>query len=241
MSVGGASAADLINAIRSAHDAGGGWLPLVLHGVCTAGVGFCDDDDYRLDPAGLETVLAFLKDNAVSGCYLVRTTAQVVGAATPFACPSPPPGPSAPPGDGGGTPAFIGGGGGGGAAAPPTPPAAAAPPTVEAPPAVAETSQAAPAPPAAPSVRLLAAPRKLLAKGIVRFRPVVVAAAGVAGIEYLVNGKVVRRWSAGPYARVWKTTSKRARAARLSVRVTDRLGRVASVPEVTVRIAGRRH
>jgi peptidoglycan/xylan/chitin deacetylase (PgdA/CDA1 family) len=108
MSISGASAADLISAIRSAHDAGGGWLSLVLHGVCTVGVGGCVDDGYTLDPDGLDTVLAFLKANAVSGCYLVRTTADVVEATTPFACPT------APAGDGGGTPAFIGGGGGGG-------------------------------------------------------------------------------------------------------------------------------
>jgi peptidoglycan/xylan/chitin deacetylase (PgdA/CDA1 family) len=228
MSVSGASAADLINAIRSAHDAGGGWLPLVLHGVCTIGVGGCVDDGYTLDPDGLDTVLAFLKTNAVSGCYLVKTTAQVVAATTPFSCPA------APPSGGGG-----GGGGGGGVALPAAPAPVETPAPAADPAPVAEESLAAAATPPAPTVRLLSAPRKLLKRGIVRFRPVVTAAAGVAGIEYLVNGRVVARRTAGPYALTWRTTSKRARAARLSVQVTDRLGRVASVPTVTVRVAGR--
>jgi hypothetical protein len=96
------------------------------------------------------------------------------------------------------------------------------------------------APPAAPGVRLLGVPRKLLAKGIVRFRAVVLAPAGVSKVEFLVDGRVVAHRGDAPFSFSWQTPSRRARHVALAVRVTDRLGRTASSQTAQIRVAGRR-
>jgi hypothetical protein len=90
-------------------------------------------------------------------------------------------------------------------------------------------SEAAPQP-GAPTVRLLKAPARLLRRGVVEFRAAVYAPAGVERVEFLVNGKVVGTLTDGPFRFSWSPKGKhkgKVRHVKLSVRVTDSLGRVA--------------
>jgi hypothetical protein len=123
-----------------------------------------------------------------------------------------------------------GGGGGGGAVTTPVVAAPPAPAPVETPPVVEAPSQSAPQP-AAPTVRLLKASSRLLRKGVVGFRAVVNAPAGVERVEFLVNGKVVGTASQAPFRFSWAPKAGKRkgkmRNIQVSVRVIDSLGRVA--------------
>jgi peptidoglycan/xylan/chitin deacetylase (PgdA/CDA1 family) len=168
-------------------------------------------DPSSLSPGATATIVARAYDNTgqTTDSSPITVTKQVVTGGT-----------------GGG-----GGGGGGGAVTKPvvTPPAA----PVETPPVAPVTdapSQSAPQP-AAPTVRLLKASSRLLRKGVVGFRAVVKAPAGVEHVEFLVNGKVVGTLTEGPFKFSWSPkagkSKRKLRNVEVSVRVTDSLGRVA--------------
>jgi peptidoglycan/xylan/chitin deacetylase (PgdA/CDA1 family) len=226
-----------------AAEGGGGWLILVLHDVCAAdGVAPCTasqpaaDRGHSTTTAALTQYLAWLKARTADSCVFVKTVQQVMAQAQPDTCPPPAnPGGGNPGGGnpGGGTPGGGGGGGavgggGGGAVTTPTP----APAPVEAPPAppVTEAPSTAAPEPAAPTVRLLKASSRLLGKGIVGFRALVTAPAGVDHVEFLVNGKVVGTATQGPFKFSWSPkhgkAKKKVRTVKISVRVVDSLGRV---------------
>ena len=120
-----------------------------------------------------------------------------------------------------------------------TPPAPVQTPPapVQTPPAPVQTPPAPPteapssAPePAAPTVRMLRSSTKLLAKGIVGFRAIVAAPAGLQRVEFLVNGKVVGTTTHGPYKFRWSPkrgkAKRKVRTVKISVRVVDSLDRV---------------
>jgi hypothetical protein len=124
-----------------------------------------------------------------------------------------------------------------------TPPA----PPVETPPAPVTDAPSTSTPePAAPTVRLLKSSTRLLRKGIVGFRAIVTAPAGLQRVEFLVNGKVVGTATAGPYKFSWSPKAGKARKVRtvkVSVRVIDSLGRVAESGDpvtLKVRLAARK-
>jgi hypothetical protein len=129
-------------------------------------------------------------------------------------------------GGGGGGFGGGGGGGGGGAVTPVTTP-------VEAPPAapVTEAPSTEAPQPAVPTVRLLKASSKLLSKGVIGFRAIVNAPAGVQRVEFLVNGKVVGTATEGPFRFSWSPKpgkrKQKVRNVKIAVRVVDSLGRVA--------------
>jgi peptidoglycan/xylan/chitin deacetylase (PgdA/CDA1 family) len=220
------------------------WLIIVLHDVCSApGQDICTEAN-RVSNDGHATTIGALNQYLdwlqTQPCVIVKTVADTLKASTatqaPGACPPPVTNPGG--GGGGDTPPSGGGGGGGGGSAtttttapvdtPPaapvdTPPAPTPPPVT-----VGQAPSVSPPPPAAPTVRLLAASSRLLGKGIVDFRAVVHAAAGVKRVEFLVNGKVVGTTTKAPYRFQWSPKAGKAkyRSVKLTVRVVDGLGRV---------------
>jgi peptidoglycan/xylan/chitin deacetylase (PgdA/CDA1 family) len=225
-----------------------GWLTIVLHDVCAAdGVAPCNasqptaDRGHSTTAAALNEFLDWLRSHASSDCIVVADIQTVMTLAQPGTCPAPPgPGPAAGGGGGGGQ---VGGGSG----APVTPVATPPAPPAETPPAPVTAAPSASAPgPAAPTVRLLKSSTKLLHIGIVGFRAVVSAPAGLQRVEFLVNGKVVGTKTAGPYTFSWspkRGQARRVRTVKISVRVVDVLGRVADTGDpqtLKVRLAARK-
>jgi peptidoglycan/xylan/chitin deacetylase (PgdA/CDA1 family) len=219
---------------------GGGWLILVLHDVCAAdGQDACapgqstEDRGHSTTVAALNEYLDWLQARNADSCVFVKNVAAVMTLGAPATCPPPAnPGGGGNPGTGPVGTGGGGGGGGGGGAVVTTPIVTPPAPPVETPPAppVAEAPSAAAPQPAAPTVRLLRAPSKLLRKGVVEFRAAVYAPAGVEHVEFLVNGKVVGTLTDGPFRFSWTPKGKhkgQVRRVKLSVRVTDSLGRVA--------------
>jgi peptidoglycan/xylan/chitin deacetylase (PgdA/CDA1 family) len=78
----------LKNAVTSAEQSGGGWVPIVVHQVCNA----CDSN--WISPADLRAFLDWLQPRAADGT-VVKTVDEVIGGATQPAV-DPPPRPPAP-------------------------------------------------------------------------------------------------------------------------------------------------
>jgi peptidoglycan/xylan/chitin deacetylase (PgdA/CDA1 family) len=229
--------------VPNTPSADGGWLILVLHDVCQQdGVAPCDgtqataDRGHSTTAAALNAYLDWLKSRPASQCVIVATVQRMMSPTLPT-CPPP----TNPGGSGGSAGGASGGGGGSATTTATTAPIVEEPaPIVEDPaPVTAAPSTSAPEP-AAPTARLLTASAKLLGKGVVGFRAVVTAPAGVKRVEFLVDGKVVGTATAGPFRFSWSPKAgngkSKARNVKISVRVTDSRSRVTQSAGVKVRV-----
>jgi hypothetical protein len=243
--------------VPNTSPANGGWLILVLHDVCkdattlpcssNTSVQSAADHGHSTTRDELNAYLDWLETETTSQCVIVTTVGEMTSGTEPTTCPA-----ATDPGSGGGggsgsgsgsgsgggsTPgggSSTGGSGGGSSTAvtntPTTTPVDAPVETPVATPPVTVAQAPSKSEPAAPTVRLLTASSKLLAKGIVGFRAVVKAPAGVKRVEFLVNGKVVGTATAGSYRFNWSPkatkTAGKVRKVKISVRVIDSRGRV---------------
>lgn len=84
----GTTLADLQSAVTNAENAGGGWVPMVFHGICSNS---CTGSN-SLSPAIFTAFLDWLQQRSSSGT-VVRTVGEVMGGGSQ---PPPPPTPAAP-------------------------------------------------------------------------------------------------------------------------------------------------